>query len=444
MKLVTIHQLVITILLVLKINSAWSQIMTLQACLDTAQVHNKKLMIAGNDITLGIQKQHEVKAYLIPKITANGEYKYFTDLPYQFMPTSAFNPAAPEGQHMKAQFGVPHNINGNVQLTMPLYHSQLIGAVETSKLATSLAELQYQRTEEEIFFDVSNLYYNVQILHHQLDFVEGNLVNANKLLKNIQLLHDQILAKGTDVSKVQLQLSQLNTQKETILGQYRQVLNALKFMMGLPIEADLKIDTEIQYHRSMNFSARATLDTRILSAKNRLLHSELNSLRRSQYLPSVNLFASYGSNGFGYGKKPNDFLKFYPVGFAGVQFSFPIFDGTITQRKIQQKKLEISNNDLRLQLASEQNAMEIENTVQQRKVAQANIETNAEQVALAQTIYDKIILQQKQGTATLTEVLLADNDLRQAQQSYLSSVVVFLKTDLELKKLMGNIRTDRN
>jgi outer membrane protein TolC len=59
-------------------------------------------------------------------------------------------------------------------------------------------------------------------------------------------------------------------------------------------------------------------------------------LKRSK-LPSVSLFGTYGKTGFGYDKQPNDFLKFYPIGFAGIQISYPLFNGTVTQRKIIKK-----------------------------------------------------------------------------------------------------------
>ena len=54
------------------------------------------------------------------------------------------------------------------------------------------------------------------------------------------------------------------------------------------------------------------------------------------------------------------------------------------------------------------------------------------------------VLQQKQGTASLTDVLLADNALREAQQNYLNAVIDFLKADLELKKLTGSITSIKN
>ena len=60
------------------------------------------------------------------------------------------------------------------------------------------------------------------------------------------------------------------------------------------------------------------------------------------------------------------------------------------------------------------------------------------QIKLSQTVYEQTILQQKQGTANLTDILLADNSLRESQQNYLSAVIDYLKANLELKKLTGN------
>ena len=83
--------------------------------------------------------------------------------------------------------------------------------------------------------------------------------------------------------------------------------------------------------------------------------------------------------------------------------------------------------------------MQVENAKLQRKIAQQTAETTTKQIQLAETIYEQTVLQQKQGTANLTDVLLADNALREAQQTYLSAVIDYLKADLELKKLTGNI-----
>ena len=61
------------------------------------------------------------------------------------MPLSVFGGA--EDQFKEAQFGVPHNINANIQLAMPLYNPQINGAIETTKIASELRALQYQKTD---------------------------------------------------------------------------------------------------------------------------------------------------------------------------------------------------------------------------------------------------------------------------------------------------------
>ena len=440
MKLVNVHKpCLVLLLIVIGFQSAQAQVWSLQQCIDTAQVYNKKLQVNRNDIAIGEQREKEAKANLYPKVTANADYKYFTNLPYQLLPLNALNPAAPEGEFRAAQFGVPHNINLNLQLSMPLYNPQLYGAIQTTKIASEWIELQYQKLEEQIFFDISNLYYNAQILHHQLAFIDSNLINAERLFKNMQLLNEQLLVKGTDISKVKLQLAQLTSQKEGVKSKYEQVLNALKFTIGLSLENNLQIETNILYENSFEYSSLSTLDFRMAIIKNRWLGLELNTLNKSRYLPSLNLFANYGTTGFGYNGKPNGFLDFYSIGFAGIQLSYPLFSGTVTERKINQKTLELKNNELQMGLINEQNYLQVENAKLQRKTAKNTVETLTEQIQLAQIIYEQTIVQQKLGTATLIDILLADNSLREAQQTYLSAVIDYLKADLELKKFTGNI-----
>jgi len=157
MKLVSIHKQLFFLLFTIGFQTAHAQTWSLKNCIDTAQVHNKNLQMNRNNMAIGKQKEKEAKANLIPKVTANADYRFYTNLPYQLLPLSALNPAAPEGEYRAAQFGVPHNINANLQLTMPLYNPQVYGAIQTSKIASELTELHYQKSEEQIFFEISNL-----------------------------------------------------------------------------------------------------------------------------------------------------------------------------------------------------------------------------------------------------------------------------------------------
>ena len=438
--LVNIHKHKIILLLslaALLATTAQGQAWTLKQCIDTALVHNKSLQISRNSREMGEQKHKEAQANLIPKVNVNADYRYYASLPYQFMPLSAFG--GPDGQFKEVQFGVPHNINANLQLTLSVYNPLVYGAIQSTKIGTEISGLQVQKTTEQVFFEISNLYYNAQILKSQHAYIDSNLTNTKKLLKNLQLLKEQLLAKGTDVSKVQLQIDQLTNQSEITDNKYEQLINALKFSMGISGERYLEVEPLLFYPSENNeYKSASTIDIRLSESQSRLLVSELRTLKNSR-LPTLALYGTYGTTGYGYDKQPDEFLKFYPIGYAGLQMTYPLFNGTITQRKINQKKLEVRNSELQQSLITEQTNMQIDNARQQRLVAQHSMETTRSQIALGQSVYGQTILQQSQGTAGLPDVLLADNALREAQQNYLTAVVEYLKADLELKKLTGNI-----
>ncbi len=430
-----ILKIVFLLLFVWSFQSIKAQELSLKQCVDKAMENNKKLKIDQNNIDISLEKQKEVKSNLYPKLNVTLDYKYFFDLPTQLMPAKAFNPMAPEWQFNAAQFGVPHNINTNIQLGMPLYNPELYGGIKATKIATKLKELQFQKSKEDVYQTVSNLYYSAQIIKNQIDFTEQNIQNSNKLLSNLKLLKEQQLATGTDVNKIDLQVKQLKTQKQLLQSKYNQVINALKINMG--INSDFDVSKQIKNIAIVNYEPKTITDIKMVKTKQELTNNEIKTLKRGK-IPSVILYGSYGQTGYGYDKKPNDFLDWYPLSFVGLKVDIPVLDLS-RKRKIKQKQLENENSKLQLELLIEQNDIEIQNAQEKRSVAALTIENTKEQINLAQKIYNQTLLQNRQETASLTDVLLADNNLRQAQQNYITAVIDYLKADLELKKLTGNL-----
>lgn len=440
MKLVNAYKPFLILYLFLFISKTGNtQVWTLQKCIDTALVRNMNLQIGRNNILISEKKSREAKGHLLPKISVNADYKYFINLPYQLMPLSTFNPAAPEGQFKEAQFGVPHNISANVQFVLPIYNPHFFGAINNTKIGSEIKSLEFQKSEEQVYFEIANLYYNAQILYHQLSFIDSNLINSQRLLKNTQLLSEQKLIKGSDVVKMKLQVAKLSSQKESVSYKFQQVLNMMKFNMGIPLEENLDIDSTIQYKEMNEIIPSKTVEYRLIKSQNQFLSNELNTLVQSRFLPSINLIGMYGFSGFGYDKKPDDFLKFYPTSFAGVQLAYPIFNGSITQQKIMQKRIEIQNNELQIGMLNDKTKMQVENAKMQRRITFKNIELANQEIAMAKMIYQQTVLQHVQGLANLNDVLLADQSLREAQQIYLTAIIDYLKADLELNKLMGNM-----
>lgn len=441
--LVSIHKLaLVTIALLALANRLSAQVWTLQQCIDTALVYNRTLQVAGNNNRISRERQREAKANLLPKLSVNADYKYFSDLPTQLMPLSTFTPSAPEGQFKEARFGVPHNIGANLQVTLPIYQPQLIGGIQIASVAAELSQLQYQKTAEQVTSDISNWYYNAQLLLAQNLFTDSNLVNTERLLQNMRLLKEQQMATGTDVGKVELQRSRLQVQKANVSARLQQVMNALKFSMGIAPDRVIEISPALRLESEVDYDNNNPTDIQIAIVQHKLAEADLKNAKRSR-LPAVALFGSYGTTGFGYYQQPDNFLKFYPVNVTGIQLTYPLFSGTVTQRKINQKKMEVKNSELLQTMAVEQNTIQIQNTSVQRDVARQTILAAQADISQASTIYSQTLLLQRQGLASLTEVLLADAALRETQTGYLTAIVDYLKADIELKRLTGNFSTTK-
>ena len=438
MKLVSAHKLLFSMLFVLNLSFLQAQeVWTLQQCIDSAEVHNKRLRINALEMESSLQQENVVKGYRMPKLNLNADYKYFTDLPYQLMPMSVFG--GPDGQFKEAQFGVPHHLNADLTLAIPIYNPELYGNIKTTKAATELTRIQNLKSKEEVFFEVSSVYYNAQIIARSLDFIDSNIVNAKQLLKNVELLQTQELLTGTDVKRARLKLLQLEKERETSSVKYERVLNVLKFLMGRSLSESIDIDQSIAFKKIENYEATSSLSVQLAEARAELLYTQINTLKKSRYLPSLNAFVTYGTTGYGYDQEPNRFLNFYPKGLAGIQLSMPLFNGMVTKRKIQHKQLEIDATSIQLELMQDQTEVNIENAIKEKNNANTAIEMVEEQLKLAESIYDQTILQHREGLVSLTDVIMAENEVNKAQMEYLATIIEYLKADLKLKKESGNL-----
>jgi len=417
-----------------------AQTFTLEQCIDTAMQYNRTIKLSQQDVFQASERNKETKGNLFPKLNGMTDYRYYTDLPYQLMPADAFG--GPAGTYKEVQFGVPQSLNANLQLSVPIYNPTALGAIKTTQIASELSEIQKIKTDEDVVLDVSNAYYNAQILLTQLAFLDSNLINTNKLVQTTTLLHQQQIAKGTDVDRLKLQLDQVTNQRITVFSQQQQVLNALKFLMGKPISDSIQVAITENTLVQLDPQIQATTDMKLIDKKLQFNYAELKGLRNSK-LPSLGAYGVYGTTGYG-NTGANSFFNFHPNGYVGAQLSIPLFNGTITKHRIVQKKIDIQKTNIQKELVTEKSKLDLINAEMQYSLANQNIATVDDQIKLAKKIYNNTVLQNKQGVANITDLLLADNSLREAQQNYIVAMVNLRKAELEYKRVTGNLITIKN
>src|SRR5690606_37288263 len=110
-----------------------------------------------------------------------------------------------------------------------------------------------------------------------------------------------------------------------------------------------------------------------------LAESKLKNVKSSR-LPTLALFGTYGTTGFGYDESPNEFLDFYPFGFVGVKLNVPIFEGFSKKRQANQNKYALKNANLQAELIADQVELKTSNAIRKKAVYYQSVQNTDEQV----------------------------------------------------------------
>jgi OMF family outer membrane factor len=412
---------------------------SLQECIDLALAHDHRARAADIDLRMAEARVDEQQANLLPKVRGVADMRHYTDLPYQLLPASFFG--GPEGVYREIQFGTPDNIALNVQAQMPLVDVGSWEGVHVAREAERMAGIQRERSREEVVLELSNAYYNAQVLQARRTFLDSNLLNTEAMLRNVELLHAQLLVRGTDVDRLRLQRDQLRTQRERLSAQLEQVLDLLRMMMGLPPDAPLATEPASTTGNAAPVPPRSTAGLRLAEQNMLLRQAEIRLLKRSR-LPSLHGYGLYGNTGFGpIGSEGR--YDLYPVSYFGATLQVPLFNGTVITRKVMQKELELERAGLLRDAVADRESLEQRRAAREEALALRTITDAEAQLALADRIRRSTLLQHAEGLATLTDLVLADQAVREGQQLYIDALVQLRKAQLELARLNGTLLNER-
>ncbi|GGE54335.1 transporter [Pedobacter psychrotolerans] len=420
--------------------SAQQQI-TLKEALTYALQNNTNIRKSKLDIESGRYKVQEVRAQALPQITGNAGITY--------NPIIGQLVANFGGQTQAIKLGQNWNSSAGVQFSQQLFNQQVFTGLQAARSSEEYYNLTSQLTEEQIIELVANNYYQVLVNREQLSVIDTNIKNVKVVEKIVSNQYQNGLARKIDVDRINVNLTNLTTQREQTVNAITQLENQLKFSMGMPVTTPIELPkaelTNVsqlpEFAETIDFGNRT--EVKLLDTQDKLL-----SLQRkayvAEYYPSLSLTGNYTyssqSDGFDF-LSSNAAAIGYGASAIGLTLKVPIFNGFLTRSKVRQADVEIrkakedrkeSTNSLNL--AYENAKIQLRNNLNtilsQRK--------NAE---LAQEIYKSTQNNYNNGLATLTDLLDTENSLTQAQNSYNQALLNYKVAEIQLIKSNGNIKS---
>ena len=173
-------------------------------------------------------------------------------------------------------------------------------------------------------------------------------------------------------------------------------------------------------------------------------HLDLLEIQRksaiAEALPSLSAFATISAQGF----RPDiNFFdvdrRWYGAAGAGVRLKIPIFDGFRVYNKAWVYKLEAQKLQEDGRQLNAAKTLEFRQAKEQLGTSLATLRSQSDNVALAREITDKMVLQYKEGVASLTDLLNAQTALSEAETNYWQQVFSYKLAVLKLLKTAGQL-----
>ena len=414
---------------------------TIQQCIEYATKNNVQVKNALLNVQIQKQSNRGVTSAALPTITGNIAATRYFNIPVQIIPQGAFG----SPKDMATNFSLPYNSTASIQLQQLLFDGQVFVGLQARKTSMDFQSKNLEVTEEAIKTNIEKIYYQLVVSKTQIKLLEANIDRLEKLSHDTKELYKNGFAEKLDVNKVDVQLTNLKTQKISVQNKIDIGYLGLKTLIGMPVKDFLTLtDTisESQIKEVILQDAPYKYDDR-KEYQYALLGKKLNEYNikryKLSYLPTVALNGTYAQQAY---RHKNTFLEegmWYQASWVGLNISVPIFSGFAKDAKVQQSKLELQqtkNNIENLKLT-------IDNEVEQAKLnfksAIATIDFQKQNMALAETVYDQTKKKYEGGTGSNTEITAAETDLITAQTNYVSALYDAVISKIDYLKAIGKL-----
>jgi len=417
------------------------QPITLKEALKYALENNTAAKKAILEIDKGKFKTQEVRSQALPQITGNAGLTYNAIIGQLVADIG--------GQTQSFKMGQAWNSVAGVQLSQQLFNQQVFTGLQAAKASEAYYRLNAQLTQEQVIEQVANNYYQVLVNRQQLNVIDTNIKNVKVVEKIITNQYQNGLAKKIDVDRINVNLTNLNTQRAEVANAIIMLENQLKFSMGMPVNTAITLPsselTEVNQNPvladTINLAGRTEM--KLMDVQRNLLNLQRKAYV-SEYYPNLSLNANYNynsqSNSFDFLRSNRNAIGF-DASAIGLTLRIPIFNGFLTRSKVRQADVEIKQfeEDRRqttnsLNLAYDNAKIQLRNSINTINAQKKNAE-------LAREIYVSTQNNYNNGLASLTDLLDTENALTQAQNSYTQALLNYKIAEIQLIKAKGDIKT---
>ncbi len=424
------------------VDSSYAQeALTLKDAINYALKNKNEAINAAWDIKNANYQIQEARSKVLPSLNGAGALTYNAKLQQMALD---FN-----GQTQVLKMGTEWQSNAAIQLEQQIFNLAAFTGLKAAKTTREFYQLNATLTEEQIIERVADSYYDIFKTREQIKTLEKTIENNTKLKEVMQGLESDGLAKEIDVDRITVAVNNLNSNKTVLLNALKLQENGLKYLIGMDIhqpialsEEEFKIQTLIQDEGDYDINNRNEI--KLMEMQSKLLELNKSAVKTSAY-PTLGVSANYGymnmGDQFPYFVGENQGVYGSDFSAITLNLTVPIFNGFMVRSKVKQLEIEILKQEEDLKDIKLALNLEIENANTQMRNAILTLETQQSNKELAEKVLKSIENNYKNGLASLTDLIDAENSFAEAQNNYTAAVMGYKSAEIQLKKAKGELKS---
>ncbi len=384
--------------------------LTMEQAIQIALTNNPEIAATQWDVSAAGSSLDAARAQRWPTLKAVGDYGVYLD----------------DQRLVQARYNGEPGIfdseiyRGDLVLELPLFTGgRIISEIAASKLLKSAETQRLARTREELVFNVSSTFYAMLGQREAIRSLEFSTSAMEAQHRQVKALLSAQKAARVDLLRTEVRLADLKqrlVRKQNILAIEKRLLANL---LGLeddpelisiqgelvfepfPVRSTETLLPDVLKRRSDYMGARAELEAQARRV----------DVAKAGHLPTLSFVGSYGGRVAGSGEDED-------VGNAGVVLSVPIFEGGLTNARINQELARLSASRERLRKLELQIHLEVETAVLDIHSSRERIKANRSSVDQAEESLRIEQLKYNLGKGSITDVLDAQSAMLDSQTNF--------------------------
>lgn len=421
---------------------------SLADCIKYAYEHQDSVKNAALDVQSADYKVKETIGTGLPQVNGSITFQDYVKPPVSVGPNFlGGGPIDPKARLVTFPFGpIKYNNTYSLQASQLLFSGTFIVGLQAVKTFKELSQRSLLRSKIETNANVTKAYYQVLVSGEQVKLLDANIAQLKQQFDQTIQRNKQGFVEKIDVDRLDVQYSNLVTNRENVVRSLTLYSQMLKFQMGMPVEeelvltdklADIKIDEQVAQNTVDTSFYRNRIEYKLLETNIILNELDVKS-RKAEFLPTLAFNAGIGGV-FQENQAKYLYDNIYYNSYIGLSLNIPIFSGGQRMARLRQTQINVlkAKNDL----SNAQNGFKLQANVANITYLNSlqSLNNQKRSRALAQEVLRVAKIKYEQGVGSSVEVTQAQTELENADNQYIQALYTVLISKVDADKAYARL-----